>query len=102
MALHLTENTFEKEVLNEKGYVLVDFWASWCMPCQQYGRILEANMEELEKHFKVCKVNVDDERDLAIKYGVMSIPTTIIFKDGKEFKTLIGVQSVDKLLNLVK
>lgn len=101
----LTDKNFESEVLKSKDVVLVDFWAPWCGPC----RMLEPIVEELAKDFegkaKVGKVNVDESPQTAGQYGVMSIPTIIIFKDGNPTETFVGVQPkevlADKLKSLV-
>jgi thioredoxin 1 len=90
--LAVTDKNFEDEVLNEEGVVLVDFWAAWCMPCQMLGPIIEELAEEMGDKVKVRKLNVDENKQTAGKYQVMSIPTVMIFKDGKAEKTLVGVQ----------
>ncbi len=98
MAYSITSvDDFKKEVLEEKGkIVLVDFWAVWCMPCQMLHPILEALETELEEKIKIVKVNVDEQRELAAEYGIMSIPTVMIFKDGKVAKQIVGVRSKDE------
>lgn len=88
--LHLTKNDFDSTI--SSGTVLVDFWAGWCMPCKMLAPIIEEIAEELKDSVKTAKVDVDAEGVLAIEYGVMSIPTVILFKDGQEFKRLVGVQ----------
>lgn len=88
----LTDDTFQKEVLDTKGVVLVDFWAEWCMPCQMLGPIIEEIADETEGKYKICKLNVDENQQTAMKYQVMSIPNVIIFKDGKPVDTLVGVR----------
>ena len=90
--LHLTGETFQKEVLDYEGVVLVDFWAPWCGPCQMVGPV----MEELAGEFddaKICEVNVDEEGSLAQQYEIMSIPAVYIFKNGEVQETLIGAQA---------
>ena len=95
MAIEADAKVFEKEVLKSKDPVLVDFWAPWCGPC----RLLGPSVEELSKSgkIKVVKVNVDNNQELASKYGVSSIPTLILFKHGKPFEGKIGVMSLAQL-----
>ncbi len=90
----LTKDNFENEVLNSEIPVLVDFFAVWCGPCKMLAPILSEFAEENEGKVKVCKVNVDDEGELAQRFGVMSIPTLIVFKNGAEIAKSIGF--VDK------
>ena len=87
--LHLDDSSFSKEVLKEKGLVVVDFWASWCGPCKMLGPILDELSEEIDA--KICKVNVDEVDTLAREYGIRSIPTMIIFKDGEPVDQLVGL-----------
>ena len=94
---------FKREVLDEKDkVVLVDFWAVWCMPCQMLHPILEAVSEELGDKLKIVKVNVDEQREIASEYGIMSIPTVIIFKDGKAIKQLVGVRPKEEYVEIIK
>lgn len=94
----MTDKNFKKEVLESKEPVLVDFWAPWCGPCQMMSPIVDALAKEYEaKKMKVGKFNVDENGDVPSKYGVMSIPTLIIFKNGKPADQFIGVQSKDDL-----
>lgn len=97
MAKTITAQNFE-EVLKSDKPVLVDFWATWCGPCMRQGPIVEALAEE---GYAVGKVDVDQEPGLAQKFGVMNIPTLIIFKNGKEAERLVGLTSKDKLKNLL-
>ncbi len=99
--LTLTNDNFDKEVLKAKGPVLVDFWASWCGPCQMFSPIVEEFAQENQGRVAVGKVNIDEEPDLASKYGVMSIPTAILFENGKEKASLVGVQPKEKLEELL-
>ena len=100
--MNITSKNFEEEVLNSNVPVLVDFWASWCGPCKMMTPVVEEIAKEMEGKAKVCKVNVDDEQDLAMEYGIMSIPTFLVFKDGKVVNTIVGVQDKQKLINLLQ
>ncbi len=102
MANIFCEDNFQSEVLESPVPVLVDFWASWCAPCKMLAPIIEEIDEELSEDVIVGKVNVDEEEQLAIKYGIMSIPTVIAFKDGKEIGRTIGLTSKDEILSLLK
>lgn len=94
MAKQFTTANFETEVLKAQGPVLVDFWATWCMPCRMQGPAIDKLSEE---GYNVGKLNVDEESGLAAKFHVMNIPTLIIFKDGAEVDRMVGVQSRDLL-----
>lgn len=86
----LTDSSFETEVLNSKGAVLVDFWAEWCGPCRALGPKLEEIAEEMSGKVKIMKINVDENRESAAKYGVRSIPMMVLFKDGQPVDQMIG------------
>ncbi len=90
--VELTAENFSAEALNSSLPVLVDFWAAWCGPCRILSPLVDEIGEELAGRLKVCKVNVDEAPSLARTYGVMSIPTLILFKDGKEAGKLIGAR----------
>ena len=95
----LTKENFESEVLNSDIPVLVDFWASWCGPCMMLSPVISEIAEELNGTVKVGKVNVDDEQELAMKYKVASIPTLLLFKNGKLEKTSVGFMPKNAILN---
>lgn len=97
MAMQFTDQNFEQEVLKSDKPVLVDFWAAWCGPCQIMGPIIDDLAKELEGEYKIGKLNVDENRGTASKYGVMSIPTLIIFKNGEIVKQFVGVQAKEIL-----
>jgi thioredoxin 1 len=90
MEMTLTEQTFQKEVLESKLPVLVDFWAPWCGPCSIISPVIEELANAYEGKLKVGKVNVDEESNIASQYQIMSIPTLMIFKDGQKVDQIIG------------
>lgn len=93
----ITEKNFEEEVLRSDIPVLVDFWATWCGPCRMIAPVIEEIAEEYEGKVKVGKINVDEEQALAIKYGIMSIPTLLLFKDGQVSATKVGFVEKEKI-----
>ena len=92
MIKNLTQETFEQEI---KEPIMVDFWASWCGPCRMLAPVIDALSEEYEGKINVGKVNVDEQGALAASFGIASIPTVILFRDGKEVKRIIGVHDAD-------
>ncbi len=100
--LTITRENFEQEVLKSDKPVLLDFWASWCMPCKMASPIVAQVAEETAGIAKVGKINVNDEPELAEAFQVSSIPAFIVIKDGKAVKNTVGVQSKDSLLSLLK
>ena len=98
MLLHFEEQNFENEVA--QGKTLVDFYADWWGPCQMLSPIIEEIASECDD-VKVGKLNIDDARDIAIRYGVQSIPTLILFKDGEPVKTLVGYRPKDAILEIL-
>ena len=97
MAKVFTDQNFEQEVLNSQKPVLVDFWAPWCGPCQMMGPIIEELAEELEGQVVVGKLNVDENPQMAQKYGIMGIPTLLVFKNGQVVEQFVGVQPKEVL-----
>ena len=95
MALNLNKDNFEKNIAN--GVALVDFWAEWCGPCKMQLPIIEEFSSEMEGKATIGKVNVDEELELAQSFGIQSIPTLILFKDGKPVKKLVGLHSKESL-----
>ena len=95
MEINLTSDTYEGEVLKSDKPVLVDFWAPWCGPCKMVGPVIAEIAEEYDGKVKVCKVNVDDCGDLAAANAVVSIPTVIIFNEGKPVKKIVGANPAD-------
>jgi thioredoxin 1 len=88
----VTNQTFDTEVIQSETPVIVDFWAEWCGPCHAVSPVLDRIAEEREGELRVVKVNIDEEQELAIRYGVASIPTMILFKDGEPAAAAIGAQ----------
>ncbi len=99
--VHITNETFEKEVMQAEGKVLVDFWASWCGPCRMLGPVIDQLGSELTD-VKVCKIDVDANQDLAAKYNVETIPALVVFEGGKEVKRSVGVQPKPAILAMLK
>lgn len=97
----ITKDNFENEIVKADKPVLVDFWASWCGPCRMLSPIIDEIAEE-HPEIKVCKINIDDEAELAIRHGVMSVPTLMIFKNGEIAQTAVGVRPKDEILDLLK
>ena len=95
--LHVNEENFEKVINQSQLPVLVDFWAPWCGPCRMLGPILDELAEEDEGKVVIAKVNVDEEMNLASRFNVVSIPTMILFREGRMEERLVGVQPKEKL-----
>ncbi len=92
MANSVTTSAFEREVLESEEPVIVDFWADWCGPCHMVAPVLEEIAKERSGELRVVKVNIDEEPDLARRYGVMSIPTIVLFQGGEAAKAAVGAQ----------
>ncbi len=97
----LNKDNFEKEVMEAEVPVLIDFWANWCGPCRMMSPIIDKIAEEMGDKVKVCKVNVDENHELAEKYEIMTIPAFIIVKNGAETGRTIGVQPKEDILKLI-
>lgn len=94
-------SSFENEVLNHLGIVLVDFWAEWCGPCKMQLPILEKISDEIP-NVKICKINVDENTDLAVKFGIRSIPTMMVFKNGEKVEQFVGLKNKKELSEKLK
>ena len=99
-AMNIHKNNFQEEVLNSDKEVLLDFWAPWCGPCRMVVPIVEEIAQERED-IKVCKINVDEETELASRFGVMSIPTLIVMKNGEIINQSIGARSKAQILDML-
>lgn len=95
--LNLTDKNFKQEVLNSNLPVLVDFWASWCMPCNILTPIIEELAKEFQAKIKIGKLNVDENQGIPTQYGIMSIPTLMFFKNGEIMEQVVGVVSKQQL-----
>ena len=98
--LHITKENFENDVLKSDRPVLLDFWASWCGPCRMVSPIIDEIAEETTDK-KVCKINVDEQPELAQAFGVMSIPTLVVMKDGEVVGQSVGVKSKEAILHML-
>lgn len=99
--IHLTKENFKEEVLDSKIPVLVDFWATWCGPCQMLGPVIDELGNEVTDA-KICKVDVDAEAELAREYRIMSIPTLVVFKNGELVDRQLGVRPKEEILGMLK
>ncbi len=97
----ITADNFEEEVINSKIPVLIDFWATWCGPCQMQGPVVDEVADEFAGKLKVGKINVDEEGSLAQKYSVMSIPTLILFQNGEVIKKEMGFHSLEEIKTMI-
>lgn len=99
--MKITSENFEKEVLNSEVPILVDFFATWCSPCKMMSPVVEELEKEMEGKAKVYKIDTDEEQNLAIKYGIMSIPTFIVFKNGEVANKAVGMRDKQELIDLL-
>ena len=99
MVIKLDIQNFKSEVLESNKVVLVDFYADWCGPCKMMSPIIDKISEEMGDKVKVCKLNVDEAQDIAIEYGVMSIPTLIIFNGGSVAETIVGLRDKQEVID---
>lgn len=98
--LELNVENFENEVIHAEKPVLIDFWASWCGPCRMLSPIVDELAEE-HPEMKVCKVNVDEQEELAARFDIMSIPTLLVFRNGEQVAQSVGVQSKQAILDMI-
>jgi len=102
MEVKINDSNFKQEVLESEIPVLVDFWAEWCMPCRMVAPVVKTIAEEYEGRLKICKLNVDEAPRTSAEYGIMSIPTIAVFKNGKLADKVIGAVPKSELESLVK
>ncbi len=100
--IKITKDNFEQEVLHSQKSVLIDFWATWCGPCRMIAPIIEEIANEADGEYKVGKVNVDEEPELATAFGVSSIPMLVVVKDGKVVNSMVGFRPKEEILELLK
>ena len=99
--IQVTEKNFEKEVLSAKETILMDFWAPWCGPCRMVSPIIDEIAKEVPESVKVCKVNVDEEPELVAQFGIMSIPTLVVVKNGEVLSAAVGVRPKQAILKMI-
>lgn len=99
--LHLNDSNFSSEVINSKLPVLVDFWADWCGPCKKIAPMIEDLSKDYKEKVKIAKLNVDEGVKTATNFGIMSIPTVMLFKNGKVVKQIVGVVSKKELSSMI-
>ncbi len=100
--LHVSDDSFEQEILNSKKPSLVDFWAAWCGPCKAIGPVIEELATEYGDQVNIAKMNVDENPKTPAKYGINAIPTLILFKDGKAVEQIVGVVSKAQIEETIK
>nr|NP_045133.1 thioredoxin [Cyanidium caldarium]P37395.1 RecName: Full=Thioredoxin; Short=Trx [Cyanidium caldarium]AAF12961.1 unknown [Cyanidium caldarium]WDB00256.1 thioredoxin [Cyanidium caldarium]CAA79820.1 thioredoxin [Cyanidium caldarium] len=100
--IQVTDFSFEKEVVNSEKLVLVDFWAPWCGPCRMISPVIDELAQEYVEQVKIVKINTDENPSISAEYGIRSIPTLMLFKDGKRVDTVIGAVPKSTLTNALK
>lgn len=100
--INLNKDNYKKEVLDTDKTILIDFWASWCGPCKMLSPIIDEVSNEVSDNIKICKVNIDEQQDLATQFQIMSIPTLVIIKNGQVVNNSVGVRSKEEILEMLK
>jgi thioredoxin 1 len=99
---HITDSSFDQDVLQSQKPVLVDFWAEWCAPCRMIAPMIDAIADEFSASAKVVKLNVDDNTSTAQRYGIKGIPTLILFSEGKEVERVVGAASKESITRMIE
>ena len=99
---NLSKDNYKKEVLDTDKTILIDFWAGWCGPCKMLSPIIDEVANEVADNIKICKVNIDEQQDLATQFGIMSIPTLVVIKNGQIINNSVGVRSKEEILEMLK
>lgn len=102
MEVKITNSNFQSEVVNSDIPVLIDFWAEWCGPCRMIAPAVEEIAKEYDGKIKVGKVNVDDETQLAVRFGISSIPTLVLFRDGNPVSSLVGLRAKEDIVKMLE
>jgi len=97
----VTKENFMDEVVNSADTVLIDFWATWCGPCRMLSPVIDEIADEYSERFKVCKINIDDEPELANEFGIVSIPTLVVVKDKKIISKAVGVRPKEEIVSMI-
>lgn len=100
--IHLSDSTFEQEVIKSELPVLIDFWAAWCGPCRMIAPVIDELALEYDGKAKICKLDVDSNQNTAMQFGIRSIPTILIFKGGEVVDTIVGAVPKEQILNKLK
>ena len=100
--IEVNNSNFNSEVVNAEGVVLVDFWAPWCGPCKAMAPVVDTIAERFDGQYKFCKVNVDENKELAQTYNIMSIPTLMVFKDGKVNNIMTGTAASNDIVDMLR
>lgn len=100
--INLTKENFQSQAMDVQDIVLIDFWASWCGPCKMFAPIIDQVAKECGPNVKVCKVDIDEEPELAQQFNVMSVPTVIVMKNGKVINSSVGVKPKSEILSMLK